>query len=189
MPGFAHTSAMNLAEAIFQARYNVELPHFIKALCIPGIGKDVGKKLADHFGSLRDMAQERALQGSNDAFIHNVLLKIDGIGLVAAETIASKEFWDAVDDLSDYLKIAPYKKTETSAGKLAGKVFVLTGKMEHPRSYYVAKIEAAGGKESSAVNSKTDFVVYGDKPGSKLRKAQEKGIKIITEHDLMEMLK
>ncbi len=190
LPGFAEKSAQKLYDAIQNASQNVELPRFIKALCIEGIGNDIGKKMADHFGSLFAMGQERKLQGSTDAFVKNVLLKINGIGPVAAETLASQEFWDAVDDLSELVTIAPYEKKEVVVGEFVGKVFVLTGKMEHPRSYYVEKIEAAGGKEGSAVNSKTDYLVIQDvnSQSTKAKKARELGTKLISPEELEDML-
>lgn len=191
LPGFAEKSAQKLYDAIQAARKDVELPRFIKALCIPGIGNDVGKKLADRFGSLLAMAQERKLQGSSDAFVKNVLLKIDGIGPVTAEAVASDEFWEAVDIVTPVFTIAPYEKSEVAVGEFVGKVFVLTGKMEHPRSYYVEKIEAAGGREGSSVNSKTDYLVIADvnSQSSKAKKARELGTKLVSPEELEEMLK
>jgi DNA ligase (NAD+) len=136
------------------------------------------------------MGQERKLQGSKGAFVKNVLLKIDGIGPVTAEAIASDEFWEAVNALEEFVTIAPYKKEEAPMGDFAGKVFVLTGKMAHPRSYYVELIEAAGGKEGNVVNSKTDYLVIQDinSQSSKAKKARELGTKLISPEELEAML-
>ena len=83
------------------------------------------------------------------------------------------------------------QKKDVVVGEFVGKTFVLTGKMAHPRSYYVEKIEAAGGKEGSAVNSKTDYLVIADvnSTSSKAKKARELGTKLISPEELEDMLR
>ena len=186
LPGFADKSAQKLHDAIQAARKDVELPRFIKALCIPGVGRNIGKILADKYGSLDALCV--ACTGSG---VVERLQRIDGIGPVAAKAIASDEFWEAVDIIRSVFTIAPYEKSEVAVGEFVGKVFVLTGKMEHPRSYYVEKIEAAGGKEGSSVNSKTDYLVIADvnSQSSKAKKARELGTKLISPEELEGMLK
>ena len=192
LPGFGNKSAQKLYDAVQKARNNVELPRFIKALCIPGIGNNIGKILADKYGSIEHM--EDWIDGFMECCLSDMgeaeLMKIDGIGPVAAKTIMSDEFWEAVDALREYIDIAPYEKPEPVTGDYAGKVFVLTGKMVHPRSYYVEKIEAAGGKEGSSVNSKTDYLVIADvnSQSSKAKKARELGTKLISPEELEKML-
>ena len=191
LEGFGERSAFKIRQAIVRRQTNVELPRFIKALCIPGIGNDVGKKLADHFGSLWGMANERKDQGSTDAFVKNVLLKINGIGPVVAETVASQEFWDAVDNLKELVIIAPYEKEESvMVGEFVGKTFVLTGKGPQSRSYYENLIVEAGAKVGKAVNSKTDFLVMADvnSTSSKAKKARELGTELISYEKMEKML-
>jgi len=78
---------------------------------------------------------------------------------------------------------------QAKAGRLAGKTFVLTGTLPHlKREEAAAQIEAAGGKVSSSVSKKTDYVVAGEEAGSKLEKAQKLGVKIIHEADLLNLL-
>jgi DNA ligase (NAD+) len=193
LPGFGDKSAQKLYDAVQKARDNVELPRFIKALCIPGIGNTVGKILADKYTSIKCLengCRYACEEGVSD-IVKERLLKINGIGEVTAEAILSQEFWEAVDALREYVDIAPYEKPEPVTGDYAGKVFVLTGKMVHPRSYYVEKIEAAGGKEGSAVNSKTDYLVIADvnSTSSKATKARKLGTKLISPEELEDMLK
>jgi DNA ligase (NAD+) len=120
------------------------------------------------------------------------LLRIDGLGPMTVDALLSEQFSNNWDNLIDHLGFCPVieKKKETPAGDYVGKVFVLTGKMAHPRSYYVEKIEAAGGKEGSAVNSKTDYLVIQDinSTSTKARKARELGTKLISPEQLEEML-
>jgi DNA ligase (NAD+) len=96
----------------------------------------------------------------------------------------------AVTNLEQYVSIAPYEKVAAPAGDYAGKIFVLTGKMAQPRSYYVELIESAGGKEGKAVSSKTDYLVIQDvnSTSSKAVKAREVGTKLISPEELVNML-
>lgn len=193
LPGFGDKSAQKLYDAVQKARDNVELPRFIKALCIPGIGNTVGKILADKYTSIECLENgcRYAYEEGVSSIVKERLLKINGIGEVTAEAILSQEFWEAVDALREYVDIAPYEKPEPVTGDYAGKVFVLTGKMDHPRSYYVDLIEKAGGKEGSAVNSKTDYLVIADvnSQSTKAKKARELGTKLISPEELEELLK
>jgi len=189
LPGFAEKSAQKLCDAIQNARENVELPRFIKAMCIPGIGNDVGKKLADEYKGDMDFLISMAIRCRDTK--PDYFTTIKGIGPKVSETLVSEDFAEAYFALKEYVTIAPYQKQETPAGEFVGKVFVLTGKMEHPRSYYVEKIEAASGKEGSSVNSKTDYLVISDvnSQSTKAKKARELGTKLISPEELESMLK
>ena len=194
LPGFARKSAEKLFSNIYAARKNVELPRFIKALCIPGIGNNIGEILADKYGSIEHMKDwiEGSKECNTSDIVEEQLKKINGIGPVAAKTIMSDEFWDAVNALYELVTIAPYEKEEKPTGDFAGKVFVLTGKMAHPRSYYVELIEKAGGKEGSAVNSKTNYLVIQDpenSQSSKAKKGRQLQIAMISPEQLEEMLR
>lgn len=186
LEGFAQKSAEKLYGNIQAASQNVELPRFIKALCLPGIGNDVGKILADEYGSLANLFM--AMEKSENP--QEMLQGINGIGPKTAELIASDKFSAAVALLERHVTIAPYEKQAVPAGDLAGKIFVLTGKMAHPRSYYVELIEKAGGKEGKSVTGKTDYLVIQDvnSTSSKAVKAREAGTKLISPENLLIML-
>jgi len=189
LPGFARKSAEKLFSNIYAATKDVELPRFIKAMCIPGIGNDVGKKLADEYKGDMDFLISMAIRCRDTK--PNYFTTIKGIGPKVSETLVSEDFAEAYFALKEYVTIAPYQKQEAPTSEFAGKIFVLTGKMEHPRSYYVEKIEAAGGKEGSAVNSKTDYLVIQDvnSTSTKAKKARELGTKLISPEELEEMLR
>lgn len=186
LEGFAEKSAEKLYGNIQAASQNVELPRFIKALCLPGIGTDVGKILADEFGSLEKLFQE--MEAVPDP--QEMLQQINGIGPKTAEMVSSNRFAVAVSELQRHVTIAPYEKQEVPAGDYAGKIFVLTGKMAQPRSYYVELIEKAGGKEGKSVTGKTDYLVIQDvnSTSSKAIKAREVGTKLVSPEELVEML-
>lgn len=187
LPGFAEKSAQKLYDAIQNAIKPTEFPRFVKALCVPGIGRHVGQALEEYFGSVEDIF--------NTIFVtkdRSELLSINGLGETTVDAILSKQFsdnWDELVNVGVYPIIE--KKKETPAGEFTGKVFVLTGKMAHPRSYYVEKIEAAGGKEGSSVSSKTDYLVIADinSQSTKAKKARELGTKLISPEELEELLK
>ena len=187
LPGFAEKSAQKLYDAIQKARQNVELPRFIKALCVPGIGRHVGELLQNYYGSLENVYNAIFTVKDRDD-----LLSIPGLGETIVDTVLSEEFakqWDALID-AKVLSTISSRSIDVAVGDYAGKIFVLTGKMAHPRSYYVEKIEAAGGKEGSAVNSKTDYLVIADvnSTSTKAKKARELGTKLISPEELEEML-
>lgn len=180
LSGFATKSAEKLYNAVQQACKNVELPKFIKAMCVLGIGGDVGKILADKFGSLEEIV--------NAYMKHYDWTQLDGIGEKTAKALNSKSFLMAME-IKKYISIKPYHKKEVS-GAFANKVFVLTGKMEYPRQYYVDKIEAVGGKEGNSVTSNTDYLVIADinSQSSKAKKAREFGITLISPEELLDMI-
>lgn len=184
LPGYAKKSANKLYDAIQAARHNVEFPTFIKALCLPGIGNNVGKILAEEFQTLEKIA---------DAWSkHYDWTKLKGIGPKTASTLDSNEFMDAMIELSKYVNTLPYEKKEVDSAmsNYAGKTFVLTGKAPKPRSFYEGLITNAGAKVGSAVNSKTDYLVIADvnSTSSKARKARELGTQLISPEELEEML-
>jgi len=186
LEGFAEKSAEKLYGNIQAASQNVELPRFVKALCLPGIGSDVGKILADEFGSLEKLFQE--MEAVNDP--EEMLQQINGIGPKTAEIVASNRFSLAVNALERHVTIAPYVKQEVPANEFAGKIFVLTGKMAQPRNYYVELIERVGGKEGKSVTGRTDYLVIQDvhSTSAKAVKAREMGTKLVSPEELVAML-
>lgn len=188
LPGFADKSAQKLYDAIQGARENVELPRFIKAMCIPGIGNDVGKKLADEYKGDMDFLISMTIRCRDTK--PDYFTTIKGIGPKVSEILVSEDFAEAYFALKKYVTIAPYQKQEAPAGEFAGKVFVLTGKMEYPRSYYEELIEKAGAKTGSSVSKSTNYLVIADvnSQSSKAKKARELGTKLISPEELEEML-
>jgi len=175
------TSAANLIAAIENAK-TIDLSRFLFALGIRHVGDHVATLLADYFPTL-------------DALINcsrEELETVDGIGPIVAASIT--QFFEQqrnrriIDQLlagGVKLKTAAPKK----AGKLDGRIFVLTGKLEEfTRSQAKSLIKAAGGKISGSVSGKTDYVVGGDAPGSKLTKARELGVTIIDEAAFKDLL-
>ena len=174
-------SARNLLNAIEKSK-KTTLSKFIFSLGIRHVGEYVAALLAEHFGSVK-MLQERTDED---------LIAIEGIGPQIAESIVSyfeDEQKRALIDklLSAGLKIETTNAPSSSAAQ--SKVFVLTGTLRSmKRSEAKEVIVKNGGKIASSVTANTDFVVAGDSPGSKLKKAETLGIPILKEEDFMDLL-
>ncbi|MDI6448312.1 NAD-dependent DNA ligase LigA [Anaerobaca lacustris] len=188
------TSAENLVKAIKDSKRR-DLPRLINALAIPHVGAETAVILAKHFRSM-----DKLLDADLDAFIESrpgrkaVTSKIPGIAKVMATAIVDDLSRPERRELIQRLKAAGVNMEMQSAAPtaqslLAGRTFVITGSLENfTRQQAQQAIKDAGGKASSSVSKKTDFVVVGAEPGSKLDKARELGATVIDERQFMEML-
>ena len=174
-------SAFNMYNSIQQSKER-PLAKFITALSIRHVGKETADLLANHFQSLE------ALQNATVAEIS----KIDGIGDKIAKSI--KDFFTQPYNLEllenlNHLGVKPTHKMVVQSTVLNSKTFVLTGTLSTMgRAEASDKIKQLGGKTSSSVTKKTDYVVAGESAGSKLTKAQELGITILSEDEFLEMI-
>lgn len=176
-------SAENILTALETSKATT-LPRFLFALGIREVGETTARNLANHFGDLKPLmvADEATLQAIAD------------VGPVVAAHIvgffAQKHNRELIDKLIQ-LGVHWPKIEVKSADQLplAGKTFVLTGTMVSlTRDEAKAKLQELGAKVAGSVSAKTDFVVAGEKAGSKLTKAQELGVKVIDEAALTEIL-
>ena len=173
--------AQNLMNAIEESKTR-DLYRVINSLGIRHVGVKSAKTLANYFENIDKMI------GAS----YEELRMIDDVGEITAHTIYEFFRQEQTLDLINKLKQAGVNmKAETkkrSTGKLAGKTFVLTGTLEHySRDEASEIIEKLGGKTSSSVSKKTDYVLAGEDAGSKLKKAQELGITIISEEEFIAM--
>ena len=159
--------------------FRSDLPHFINALGIPNIGKKTARDLAAAFGSI-----EALMQADRDR-----LLAIPEVGEIMADSIlAYVEKHRPLLERFRQIGIDPKYALQADGGKLSGKKIVLTGSLSVPRSQVAACIESLGGIVQSAVTSETDFVVAGEKAGSKLDKAKKLNIKIMDENEFNSLI-
>jgi len=185
--GWGELSANNLFKAI-RARRTITLDRFIYALGIPQIGEVTAKLLADNYVSLDNWKDSMNNSVSRDSEQYHHLVSIDGIGSVVADEIlcffAEEHNINVLDSLTKHLTVQNYTKLGKASSPISGKTVVFTGELEK-RSRKAAKIEAEqlGAKVASDVSAKTDYVVAGAGPGSKLRKAQELGIAVLSENE------
>ncbi len=178
----AEKSAGNVIEAIEKSKTQV-LWRFIAALGIRHIGGQSAQILAERFGSLDGLM----------AADEETLASIDQIGPTMAESV-SEYFRDPknVEVIKKIRKAGVRLQQPQGRGtnKLAGKTIVVTGALEGlSRQEAEQAIRDAGGKVASSVSKKTDFVLAGEKAGSKLEKAQKLGVKVINEKEFLEMIK
>jgi DNA ligase (NAD+) len=184
LDGVADSGAKKLVDAIILSRQR-PLEKVFYALGIRNASKGTAKRLAARFGTLE------AIQ---DATLPE-LLAVEDVGPVVAQSIM--DFFN--DDrllvswfmprLYEHIDIeAPKKKEVAADSKIAGKVFVFTGKIPVDRGAAEKMAEDAGGKTSGSVSKKTDYVVAGDAAGSKLEKAKTLGVPVLTYEQFLEML-
>lgn len=174
-------SAQNLADAVAKSKDN-DLYRLIFALGIPHVGLKAAKLLTTKFRT----ADELFTASVED------ISAIDGFGLVMAQSVQSYFSQLSTGHLIGRLRDAGVNLESRLAvedDRFQGKTFVLTGTLPTlGRSEATAMIEKFGGKVSSSVSKKTSFVVAGEEAGSKLTKAQQLQIPILTEEDLKNML-
>ena len=175
-------SADNLIKAIEKSKKN-PLYRVIFALGIRHVGQKNAKLLCEAMGSIEDIMNSDT----------HTLSSIDGFGAVMAESVAeyfsNKEGREIVGTLKELgVEMKPVEKKQ-EGGIFTGKIFVLTGTLPTLKRNEAAKIiEDMGGKTSSSVSKKTDYVLAGEEAGSKLTKAQSLGIKIISEAEFLSMV-
>ena len=174
-------SAQNAVNAIEQSKKN-DLSRLLCALGIRQIGAKAARTLAQHFGSFE--ALERATEEE--------LTAIDDIGAITARFLRDWLESSQSQDLIRRLRLAGVNMecVEKPAGsRFQGKTFVLTGSLTRfTRDEAAARIQSLGGKASGSVSKKTSFVVAGEAAGSKLARAQELGIPVLTEQEFLDML-
>lgn len=179
LEGFAEVSAQKLLDAIERSK-SQPLERLLTGLSIGQIGEETA----------RDLARVFSIEKLRNAS-HEDLVAIEGIGSIVAESIVAW-FKNAdnsamLDRLLSHLSIQRKKET---GGAFVGKIFVLTGTLsQFDRDEASELIRALGGKVSSSVSSNTTYVVAGESAGSKLLKAQELGVSVLTEDEFASMVK
>jgi DNA ligase (NAD+) len=178
----AEKSAQNLLDEIEASKKN-SLARLIYALGIQFVGERTGQLLAEHFSSLEELAAAKEEQ----------LIKVPEVGPKVAASIA--EFFSEPANLKLIKKLSKAgvhptaEKRKVKSDKFAGKSFVFTGGLANRSREEAGEIvQQHGGKVSSSVSKKTDYVVVGTDPGSKYDKAKGLGVAILTEHEFEKLL-
>jgi DNA ligase (NAD+) len=183
LEGFGEISASNLVQSL-EASKKQPFERVLYGLGIPGVGYVNARNLARHLRSMDALV----------AATEDQLVEVEGIGPIMARTIEETLAEDRTRELIDRFRQHGLRMEEEGPaapveGPLAGKTIVLTGTLPNlTREDATERIEAAGGKVTGSVSKKTDYVVAGEDPGSKLTKAQELGTEILDEDGLLALL-
>jgi DNA ligase (NAD+) len=181
LDGFKDKRAGNVIDAIEKSK-RPPLANFIYALGISGVGKKTAGDLAKNFRTYDGIKAAQREQ----------LIAIKDIGGVVADNVAdffaNEEYMRVVRELFA-VGVEPVTDAGMAkGGAFDGLTFVLTGTLEHMGRKEAQKIiEEKGGKVSSSVSAKTDYVLAGEAAGSKLKKAEELGVKVIGEERFLDM--
>lgn len=182
LPRFAEKSADNLILAIEKSR-NITSARFLSALSIPQVGEETAYDIAKNF----DGDISKIMVAKKEEFE-----SIYGVGQVVADSVFNW-FRDVQNKklVSNLLKFVTIKKEDFALDKkFAGKSFVFTGSLPSlDREKAQAMVRENGGDVSSSVSKKTTYVVAGDEAGSKLDKARDLGVQIITEEEFLRLIK
>lgn len=175
-------SAKNLLLALEKSKNN-ELYRLVFALGIPHIGLKAAKLLCEKFTTIESLFEADV----------NSVAEIEGFGEIMAQSVVQYFNLESTKKLIGELKASGVKmvpsKAVSTEGVFSGKTFVLTGTLPTMSRSDASKIiEEQGGKTSSSVSKKTDYVLAGESAGSKLTKAQSLGIKILSEEEFLSMI-
>ena len=188
--GFGETSARNLFAAIDDRR-NPPFQRFLNGLGIRHVGETTSGLLARHFLDWPAFWSVVEKAASGDESAEADLLSIDGIGQTAVTSLkdfaAESHNQDMLEALLSEVEVEP-AEAAASDSAVAGKTIVFTGTLEKmTRDEAKSRATALGAKVSGSVSGKTDLLVAGPGAGSKLKKAEELGIQVISEDDWLEL--
>lgn len=179
--GWGETSAKNIIDAVNESK-NKPFDTVLYAIGFRHLGSTVARLLADNFRSMENLRKSTFEDLSN----------VKGIGKEIASSVVTalkeQSNIEIIERLTkEGLKMVMDEKIEQ--GKLDGKTFLITGVLDKPRKFYEDSVIANGGKLLSGVSKNLDFLIVGEKAGSKLDKAQELGIKVISADEFNNMIK
>ncbi len=180
---FGPKKAQNLLEAIEKSK-ECQLHSFIYALGIPNVGAKTAKDLVNKF---------KSIEGLKNATFEE-LVSVQDVGDIVAQDVLAffneAKVLETIDELLS-LGVNPiYEEKEVIQSPFEGKTVVATGSLQnYSRTGIKEKLESLGAKVAGSVSKKTDYVIAGEAAGSKLTKAKELGIKVLSEEEFEEMLK
>lgn len=178
--GWGKVSAENLIEAINESK-NIPFERVLFALGLRHVGIIAARLLAEHFKSM-----DRLMNATI-----NDLENVKGIGKETAvsilKSLKDENMNQIITRLKDYGLQMEYVQSNTGAS-LQGKSFLITGTLDKPRKYYEELILSNGGSLLSGVSKNLDFLIAGEKAGSKLEKANKLGVKVISQDEFLSMI-
>ncbi|MCB1510426.1 MAG: NAD-dependent DNA ligase LigA, partial [Hyphomicrobiaceae bacterium] len=192
--GFGAKSVEKLFKAI-EVRREMAFERFLFALGIRHIGETTARDLARGFGDWEQLraAVDGAIAGGPESEAYRDIDDIEGIGSAVVDALC--EFFKedhnvrAVEDLLNHVTVKPFERTATTQSEVTGKTVVFTGALSRlSRSEAKAQAERLGAKVAGSVSTKTDYVVAGEDAGSKLTKARDLGVTVLTEDEWIALI-
>ena len=189
--GWGEVSATKLFDAI-RARRRIGLDRFIYALGVPHVGQATARLLAMNYSALDALLKAMAAAKTYAGDAWDELNAIEGIGEVMATAIvdffAEPHNRKAIADLQQEVEVEPFARPSRES-PVAGRTVVFTGGLSSmTRPEAKARAEALGAKVAGSVSKKTDYVVAGEEAGSKLAKARELGVRILSEAEWLKLI-
>ena len=185
LEGYGEISAGNAVAAIEQSKKNFTFHRILAGLNIPQTGWVTARNLAAHFGAIDPLAEATQEE----------IQEVEGIGPDRAEAIAEwfsdEENRKLVAELRELgLRFETGEELKPVEGPLSGQTYVITGTLESfTRDEAAAALEAKGAKVGNSVSKKTAGLIVGEEPGSKLKKAQQAGVPVLSEQDLKKLVR
>lgn len=185
LEGLAEKSAQNLIDSIEKSK-SADISRLIFALGIKNIGQKGAKLLSNEFKSMNEL-----VNAGSDEIITRAL-NIEGFGQIMAQSAADYFSRNEIKELINSLAqsgVNMLAENRQAGSSLLSKTFVLTGALsKYTRKEAAEIIESQGGRVSSSVSKNTDFVLAGEDAGSKLKKAQDLNVPVLSEEDFEKML-
>ena len=190
--GFGQKSTKNLFESI-ENKKTIEFSRFLFSLGIRHVGENVAKILARHFLSWSKFVESIAISQNKESQEYLDLVAIDGIGTTVVSsllsTFESGSEKNIINRLANHLNILDEIPPDGENSFISGKTLVFTGTLEKmSRSEAKSLAENFGAKVSGSVSAKTDFVIAGPGAGSKIKKAEELGLKVLDETEWLSLI-
>lgn len=190
--GWGDLSAKNLFQSIEDKR-EITFNRFIYALGIRQIGEATAKRLAQSYKDLSNLKSEMAAAQDTESVAYQDLINIEDIGPSTADDLvaffAETRNQEILKELDQELNIQSYEAPKSQDSPVAGKIVVFTGTLSKiSRAEAKAKAEILGAKVSGSVSKKTDYVIAGEDAGSKLKKATELNVDVLTEDEWLALI-
>ena len=190
--GWGDLSAKNLFQSIHDKR-QIELNRFIYALGIRQIGEATAKRLATTYKDLETLKNTLQLAQDHEGVAYQDLINIDDIGPTTADDLITffneAHNQQVLEELETALDVLPYEVPANLDNPIAGRVVVFTGSLSKiTRAEAKAKAETLGAKVTGSVSKKTDYVIAGEDAGSKLKKAKDLDVTVLSEDEWLALI-
>jgi DNA ligase (NAD+) len=189
MEGFGEKSWRRLWESIERSR-NTTFERYVVAMDIPMLGRTASRELCRHFNGSLNAFENAVYTGFDFTGLNNFGAVLDCNIHCWFKVKENQKLWKELQTMLSIKKIGTAVAVGKKGNPFIGRTIVVTGKLESfTRDSINAKIESLGAKAGSSVTSNTDYLICGEKAGSKLGKAQSLGITILSEQQFLDMAK